>query len=62
MQVGPAVVLDWLKHYMLLGVYTLLNFLSKPFRGLLKGYRAQRMFEAWQWGSGKDHTYSPQGS
>lgn len=59
LQVGPAMVLNWMRHYVMLGVYTLLNFLFKPLRGLLKGYMAQRIFEAWQWGSGMDHTSCP---
>ncbi|BDA41128.1 hypothetical protein COCOBI_01-7830 [Coccomyxa sp. Obi] len=61
-QVGPGVVLSWLRHYIMLGIYTLLSFLSKPLRGLLKGYHAQRMFDAWRWGSGQDQSYSPQSS
>lgn len=61
-QVGPAVVLSWLRHYIMLGIYSFLSFVCKPLRGLLKGYTAQRLFDAWQWGSGQDHSYSPQGS
>jgi hypothetical protein len=53
-QVGPWTVLSWFRHYLLLGAYSLAHFLSRPLRGLLKGYRAQRLFDAWEWGSGSD--------
>ena len=56
-QVGPAVVFSWFRHYLMLGVYSLLAFVSRPLHRFFKGYRAQRIFEAWKWGSGLDYEY-----
>ncbi len=54
---GPRTVLSWFRHYLLLGAYTVLHFASRPLRKVLKGYSAQRMFDAWKWGSGADYAY-----
>jgi hypothetical protein len=57
-QVGARTVLSWFGHYLALGAYALLHSVSKPLRALLRGYRAQRLFDAWKWGSGADYSYS----
>ncbi len=51
-------MLSWFGHYLALGAYALLHSVSKPLRALLRGYRAQRLFDAWKWGSGADYSYS----
>lgn len=56
-QVGPGVVFSWFRHYLMLGVYSLLHFVSKPLHRRLQSYRAQRLFEAWRCGSGADYSY-----
>ena len=57
-QVGVRTVLAWFGHYCALGAYALLAWASRPLRKVLRSYRAQRLFEAWQWGSGADYSYS----
>ncbi|CAK0756134.1 hypothetical protein CVIRNUC_002428 [Coccomyxa viridis] len=56
-QVGPKVVLSWFRHYVMLGVYSFLHFISKPLHKRVRGYRAQRIFEAWRCGSGADYAH-----
>ena len=56
-QVGPRVVFTWFRHYFMLGVYSLLHFVTKPLHRRLQSYRAQRLFEAWRCGSGADYSY-----
>lgn len=51
-------MISWFRHYIMLGIYALANFLAKPLRRLLKGYRAQRLFDAWEWGSGSEYKYT----
>ena len=50
-------MLGWFRDYLLLGAYSFLHFASRPLRKLLKGYRAQTIFDAWKWGSGADYAY-----
>jgi len=60
-QVGIPPLLDWLLHYVNLGVYDGLSGLSQPLIPTLKNlspeqqYRLRRLVEAWQYGSGKDY-------
>ncbi|MFW6316233.1 MAG: FAD-binding oxidoreductase [Cyanobacteriota bacterium] len=59
-QVGIPPLLDWLVHYVNLGLYSGLFPISKPFVSSLKNlspeqqYRLKRLIEAWQYGSGQD--------
>jgi 2-polyprenyl-6-methoxyphenol hydroxylase-like FAD-dependent oxidoreductase len=64
---GPGPVLDWLRHYIAMGLYTLLWRLAAPLAPALhdgRGGRARyflaRALDAWQYGSGLD--YEPPGT
>lgn len=50
-------MLSWFRHYVMLGVYSFLHFISKPLHKRVRGYRAQRIFEAWRCGSGADYAH-----
>ncbi|KAG0451417.1 hypothetical protein HPP92_026432 [Vanilla planifolia] len=61
-QVGFVVILDWFRHFVLLGSYTFLSIyfdpLIRPWIGLLseeKKYFWRRRLEAWKYGSGLDY-------
>ncbi|AFZ44471.1 FAD dependent oxidoreductase [Halothece sp. PCC 7418] len=60
-QVGLSPLIDWLVHYLNLGLYSGLSEISQPLLPTLKNlspeqkYRVQRLIEAWQYGSGKDY-------
>lgn len=51
----PAVTLAWMKHFAMLGLYTVLYHVTKPLRRFQKAYRLQRWLDAFQYGSGHDH-------
>jgi hypothetical protein len=61
--VGLVAMLDWLRHYLALGVFKVLHELSKPVRKSVEAgarddktrYRIRRWLEAWEYGSGSDH-------
>ena len=55
-QVGIGLVMRWMAHYVCLVAYTLLHIVVRLFRidRVLTGYRAQRFFDALEWGSGLD--------
>lgn len=59
-QIGILALLDWSKHYLLLGLYTALYPLGKSLQPLAKNLSPQTQFvyhrwlEAWQYGAGKD--------
>ena len=59
-QVGIPPLLDWLVHYLNLGLYSGLSEVSQPLLPTLKNlspeqrYRLHRLVEAWQYGCGKD--------
>lgn len=59
-QVGVVALLDWLKHYLNLGAYSLLHQISKPSfaQNLLpeQQYTWHRWCDRWQYGSGKDYS------
>ena len=42
MQVGPRTVFTWLGHYAMLGIYTLLYYVTKPLRSLAKTFMLRR--------------------
>lgn len=62
--VGPAALADWLKHFVVLGVYDVAHLLLQP--ALLKlieaqgdskaAFKLRRYAEALEFGSGYDHT------
>ncbi|NET88272.1 MAG: FAD-binding oxidoreductase [Kamptonema sp. SIO1D9] len=60
-QVGLPMLLDWLKHYLNLAVYTGLYSVGKNFAPLMKNlplqqqYFYHRWLDAWKYGSGKDY-------
>ncbi|PSO47598.1 MAG: FAD-dependent oxidoreductase [Cyanobacteria bacterium SW_9_44_58] len=60
-QVGITPLLDWLVHYMNLGIYSGLSSLNPVMTPTIKSlspqqqYRLRRWLEAWQYGSGKDY-------
>ncbi|RMZ52485.1 hypothetical protein APUTEX25_003628 [Auxenochlorella protothecoides] len=55
-QLGPWEVLSWARHYLALGLATLLDALLWPLRGQLQGsYRWRRVLDAVHWGSGADY-------
>jgi len=60
-QVGIPPLLDWLVHYLNLGLYSGLSSVSQPVTPPIKSfspqpqYRFHRRLEAWQYGSGKDY-------
>jgi lycopene cyclase CruP len=60
-QVGLSPLLDWLVHYVNLGVYSGLSSLHPMLTPTMKSlspeqqYRLHRWLEAWQYGSGKDY-------
>jgi hypothetical protein len=62
MQVGPQVVLGWVKHYACLSLYAALYYVTKPLRRFKRVYRLQRWLDALQWGSGHDYKYRPPAS
>jgi len=53
-QVGPGLVIRWMGHFACLLMYTALHCIASPLRSVFKGYRAQRLFDALEWGSGLD--------
>ncbi|MDR9404654.1 MAG: FAD-binding oxidoreductase, partial [Halothece sp. Uz-M2-17] len=59
-QVGLSPLIDWLVHYINLGLYSGLSEISQPLLPTLKNlspeqkYRLHRLVEAWQYGCGKD--------
>lgn len=60
--VGPAAILDWVRHFAALGLYTALNAAAGPaVRRLADGlppkqaFAARRLAEAWEYGSGADY-------
>jgi lycopene cyclase CruP len=67
-QVGISVLLDWLRHFVMLAIYTGLYFAGKAFRSQLfqlsqlsqlpaaQFYRFDRWLNAWQYGSGQDYS------
>jgi len=60
-QVGVSNLLDWMVHYVNLGVYAALFWLIQPLLPWVKGlppvlqYYCQRWIEAWKYGSGGDY-------
>ena len=58
---GPGPVLDWLRHFLMMGLYTLLFLASKPLRGQLRllppraRFHLARWIEAFEYGSGMDY-------
>ncbi|MBD2186866.1 FAD-dependent oxidoreductase [Pseudanabaena mucicola] len=65
-QVGIPTLLDWLKHYLGLGVYSFCNQISKGIEPAIANllpeqqYQWQRQIDAWYYGSGGD--YHPKGT
>lgn len=60
--VGVVPILDWTRHFLNLGLYTLLYKLFKPLEGSIAGqlspaleFRWRRTLEAWEYGSGMDY-------
>ncbi len=59
--VGPVAFVDWFVHFVGLGLYTVLNWLSPPIRAVAKRlpprqrYLANRRLDAWRFGSGQDY-------
>lgn len=43
-----------MKHFAMLGLYTVLYYVTKPLRRFQKAYRLQRWLDAFQYGSGHD--------
>lgn len=56
-QVGPRVLLGWMRHYFALAAYTLLDALVRPLALRSRWFRLRRWADAWHWGSG--HDYQP---
>ena len=56
-QVGPRVLLGWVRHYFALAAYTLLHTLVGPLAARSKWRRVRRWADAWRWGSGHDYAY-----
>jgi hypothetical protein len=62
---GPGPVLDWTRHFVAMGVYTLLWRTAAPLAPALRGaplpararYALRRALDAWQYGSGLDYEY-----
>jgi lycopene cyclase CruP len=60
-QVGLTTLLDWIVHYINLGVYTGLYSLGQPISSRAKTlpplpqYYCRRWLEAWRYGSGSDY-------
>jgi hypothetical protein len=60
---GPGPLLDWLRHFVAMGLYTLLWRLAAPVAPALRAaplppaarYRVRRTLDAWQYGSGLDY-------
>jgi lycopene cyclase CruP len=61
-QVGLGTLMDWLRHYINLGIYTGLHSLEQPIQTGLKSstdsYRLQQWLAAWKYGSGADYESS----
>ena len=64
--VGIGALLDWTKHYLALAAFTVLASVARPFgpaissSGFLSAksrFRARRVLEAWEYGSGLDWVY-----
>lgn len=58
-QVGPKVLLGWMRHYFALAAYTLLNTLIRPLALRSGWFRLRRWADAWCWGSGHDGAKPP---
>ena len=58
-QVGPRVLLGWMRHYFALAVYTLLNTMVRPLALRSHWFRLRRWADAWCWGSGHADTGTP---
>lgn len=65
-QVGIPVLLDWSRHFIMLGYYTFLStFIDPAIRPLIGSFPAKmryewkRALEAWQYGAGLDYKLSP---
>jgi hypothetical protein len=56
-QVGPRVLLGWLRHFWALAFYSIAHTLLRPLSALLRGFRFRRTLDALEHGSGHDHTY-----
>lgn len=60
-QVGLTTLLDWLFHYINLGIYSGLSLIGQLMSGAIKTlppipqYYCRRWIEAWRYGSGGDH-------
>ena len=55
MQVGPMHLLRWVRHYVSLGLFTILHLAFKPLRRFVKAYWLLRLADSWEYGSGQDH-------
>lgn len=63
LHVGLFPILDWTRHFISLGIYTLLYKAIQPFDSLIRSqlnpvltYRWNRTVEAWKYGSGADYS------
>ncbi|MBV8884182.1 MAG: hypothetical protein JO235_09325 [Chroococcidiopsidaceae cyanobacterium CP_BM_RX_35] len=65
-QVGVGSLLDWMVHYVNLGAYSALFWLSQPLAPWVKNlppvpqYYCQRWIEVWKYGSGGDYLQQPE--
>jgi len=60
-QTGPVALLDWIYHYLMLGLYSCLDTLEPALRAKITAlpptqqYYSHRWLEAWKYGSGDDY-------
>ncbi len=54
-QVGPMHLLRWVRHYVCLGLFTILHLAFKPLRRFVKAFWLLRLADSWEYGSGQDH-------
>lgn len=56
-QLGPSTLAKWFGHYVALLAYTLLYWITRPLRGVFRGYTFQRIFDALEYGSAGDYSF-----
>jgi len=51
---GPRTLAQWFVHYIMLGLYTLCDFVFGRFRSQTSNFHVRRYMDAWRYGSGAD--------
>lgn len=61
-QVGPGLVLSWMRHFLALAAYTLAHAVLQPLVRavplLRRSWRVRRLLDALRWGAGLDYRHA----